>query len=120
MLGPGNEGKVIFLPMLVAASGAQDNNPAAFQYSVRPGDTLWSLALDFGRDLDTMSCITQPVGDDAETLAPGRTVTVPALTDLCYTVTPGDTLAGIAARYGLSVDDIVAVAWNGFTSPPYE
>lgn len=117
---PQNLGRVVFLPMLVKDTGGQDNNPDSFQYVVRPGDTLWSLALDFGRDLDTMSCVTRPTGDDAETLTPGRAITVPALTDLCYTVTPGDTLAGIAARNGLSMDTIVAVAWNGFTSQPYE
>ena len=76
----------------------QDTDPEGFSYVVQPGDTLWSLALDFGRDLDTMSCATQPRGPDAETLPEGQTITVPALNDLCYTVTPGDTLDGIAAN----------------------
>jgi LysM repeat protein len=116
---PENLGKVVFLPLLVTNTGGQDNNPDSFRYVVRSGDTLWSLALDFGRDLDTMSCVTRPTGNDAETLTPGSAITVPALTDLCYTVTPGDTLAAIAARNGLSVATIVRVAWNGFTSQPY-
>ena len=114
LLQPENKGRVVFLPFVAKDPDGQDTNPASFQYTVRPDDTLWSLALDFGRDLDTMSCVTRPTGDDAETLTPGSAITVPALTDLCYTVTPGDTLAGIAARHDLSVDAIVAVAWNGF------
>ena len=114
-------GGFVFLPLVVqtAVDHPLDVNPESFSYVVKPGDTLWSLALDFGRDLEAMSCITSPTGADAETLTPGQAVTVPALDDLCYTVTPGDTLAGIAARHSLTVEAIVAVPWNGFTRPPY-
>ncbi len=114
-------GGVIYLPLVMQPTSDRplDVNPDGFSYDVKPGDTLWSLALDFGRDLEAMSCVTTPTGSDAETLTPGQTVTVPALNDLCYTVTPGDTLAGIAARHGLSVEAIAAVPWNGFTRPPY-
>jgi Peptidase family M23/LysM domain len=114
-------GSMIFLPMIFRQAGerAVDINPESFPYEVKAGDTLWSLALDFGRDLDTMSCTTSPTGSDAEKLIPGQTIIVPALDDLCYTVTPGETLAGIAARHGLSVEEVTAVAWNGFGTPPY-
>ena len=113
--------QLAFLPLILRDAGerALEANPDGFSYVVRPGDTLWSLALDFGRDLDTMSCATTPTGADAEGLIPGESITVPALKDLCYTVTPFDTLAGIAAQHGLSVDAIAAVPWNGFTSRPY-
>jgi len=114
-------GSLIYLPLV--AQGASDHpmevNPDSFTYTVKPGDTLWSLALDFGRDLEAMSCTTTPTGADAETLNPGQMITVPALNDLCYTVTPGDTLADIAARHGLAVETVLAVSWNGFTRPPY-
>jgi murein DD-endopeptidase MepM/ murein hydrolase activator NlpD len=114
-------GAFVFLPLAGHRTGSfwLDVTPDSFTYVVRSGDTLWSLALDFGRDLDTMACAITPTGADAETLTPGQTITVPALRDLCYTVVPGDTLDGIAARHGLTVEAIVAVPWNGFTQPPY-
>jgi murein DD-endopeptidase MepM/ murein hydrolase activator NlpD len=114
-------GSIHFLPLVEGARGGQqfDVNPESFTYTVEAGDTLWSLALDFGRDLDTMSCATTPTGSDVEKLVAGQSLTIPALDDLCYTVTPSDTLAGIAARHGLSVEDVVAVPWNGFRVAPY-
>lgn len=108
----------LFLPQ-IAQAPQTEANPGSFTYVVKADDTLWSLALDFGRDLDTMSCTTTPTGADAEKLVPGRTIVVPALVDLCYTVRPGDTLRGIAARHKLTVDRIVEVPWNGFSSAPY-
>lgn len=108
----------VFLP-IVSSGGTSDVNSQSFLYIVKPADTLWSLALDFGRDLDTMSCVTTPTGSDAEALNPGETITVPALSDLCYTVRPGETLAGIAVRNNTTVAAVVAVPWNGFYAPPY-
>jgi len=114
-------GQIIFLPLVVKDGGRRvlEVSTESFKYVVKPGDTLWTLALDFGRDLDTMSCATTPLGADAETLTPGQEITVPALQDLCYTVTPGDTLQNIAYAHDLTVADIVAVPWNGFVYPPY-
>ncbi len=102
-----------------ADSSAADVIAGSFTYTIQSGETLWSLALDFRRDLDTMSCVTTPNDPQADLVIPGQMITIPALDDLCYTVTPGDTLSGIAARHGLSVDEIVAVKWNGFTHAPF-
>jgi LysM repeat protein len=115
------QGQIVFLPLVMQESGrrALEASPDSFKYTVKAGDTLWTLALDFGRDLDTMSCATTPLGTDAEALTPGQEITVPALKDLCYTVTPGDTLQNIAYAHDLTVADIVAVPWNGFLLPPY-
>ena len=61
-----------------AGDGSTHADPGSFTYVVQADDTLWSLALDFGRDLEAMSCTTTPTGSDAETLTPGQTITVPA------------------------------------------
>jgi LysM repeat protein len=115
------QGQILYLPLITqnANLNGMDARPESFTYVVRPDDTLWKLAIEFGRDLDTMSCATTPTGADAEKLTAGQTITVPALDDLCYTVTPYDTLQGIAARHKLTVDKIAAVPWNGFASLPY-
>jgi len=102
----------LHLPVVVFEPRPLHVSPDAFSHEVLPGETLWTLALDYGRDLDTMSCTTDPRGPDAETLTAGQVITIPALADLCYTVRPGDTLYSIAARYGLSLDEIVAAPWN--------
>lgn len=117
----GRRGGLRFLPLALSGVSGRptDVDAESFPYVVKTGDTLWGLALDFGRDLEAMSCTTTPAGADAETLTPGQTINVPALDDLCYTVTPGDTLAGIAASHGLTVAQIAAVPWNGLASPPY-
>ncbi len=117
-LTPGGALSRVYLPFVASESPAV-LNAASFTYLVKPDDTLWSLALDFGRDLDTMSCVTTPTGADAEKLTAGQTIVVPALNDLCYTVRKGDTLAGIARRSKVTVEQIVAIPWNGFSSPPY-
>lgn len=116
-----HRGQIVFLPLtLRAADRAVLETPTeSFTYTVRPGDTLWTLALDFGRDLDTMACATSPLAADVEVLTPGQQITVPALRDLCYTVTPNDTLQSIARAHGVTVADIVAVPWNSFRAPPY-
>lgn len=112
---------IVLLPFAAnQPAGAYVNvNPDSFTYTLEDGDTLWSLALDFGRDLDTMSCVTTPTGSDAETLYPDEVITVPALDDVCYTVRPGETLAAIAARHKMTVGEIAAVSWNGLQGPPY-
>ncbi len=114
-------GSIVHLPLAGVGPDSQlmDADPESFTYTVKEGDTLWSLALDFGRDLDTMACVTTPTGANADKLTPGQAITVPALEDLCYTVRPGDTLATIAARHGLTVKTIADVPWNGFGAPPY-
>ena len=60
-VGSGDRVALLFLPFVTQA-GAFDTRPDSFAYTVKSGDTLWSLALDFGRDLDTMSCATTPTG----------------------------------------------------------
>lgn len=81
---------------------------AAFSYVVKSGDTAESLAIAFGRDVKTMSCLRTGAGSVVSKLTPGETVIIPALADLCHQVRAGDTLATIAAWYGVSPESLSA------------
>lgn len=103
---------------------------AASTYTVRAGDTLATIAARHGttvRALAEANGITDPnlivIGRDLKVLAASgggssapRPITTSGgsgtqLPGQRHTVQPGETIAGIAARYGLSSQDLIA--WNG-------
>ena len=86
--------------------------PAGRQYTVRPGDTLLSVALEMGLDLEQVACLLSPAFAWDQPLVIGDTLTVPDSPFICHTVQPGDSLAALAAVYGVAVADIVADPWN--------
>ncbi|MBI3958904.1 MAG: M23 family metallopeptidase [Chloroflexi bacterium] len=86
--------------------------PAGLQYVVRSGDTLLSVSLEMGLDLEQMGCLVSPSFGWDQPLVVGNTLTVPDAPFVCYTVQSGDTLTGIATAYGVTVSDIVADPWN--------
>ena len=78
-------------------------------YVVRPGDTLFSIAQRYST---TVEAIVQANGlTDPNLLAVGQELVIPAPTGplparTTWTVGPGETLAGIARRYGIAVQEI--------------
>ncbi len=131
---PGPEDTAIFLPFigsLVRASVQEsddvgddsndshtdDPRTATFVYTVQEGDTLSDLAIDFGRDLRTMSCVRDSSdGVPVKQLQAGREIIVPALSDLCHQVKAGETLNKIAAWYGVDKDSLLAAPQNDLAS----
>ncbi len=97
---------------LTAESSATPATQQTFQYTVQPGDTLTSIAAQFGTDVQTLTALNNLIGD---ILAVGQPLYVPYVptptpSPYQYTVQPGDTLSGIAARFG--VDQIKIMEAN--------
>lgn len=83
---------------------ADTTGPAYAAYTVRPGETLYTLAQRFGVPADTLFALNDSLTAPLEA---GQTLRLPArFATKPYTVRRGDTLFRIAARHGVSVDAV--------------
>ena len=75
-------------------------------YVVKNGDTLWSIARKYGISVDELKRLN---GLSSNLLSVGQSLRVsgvPEINNEVYIVKSGDTLYGIASRYGVGVDDL--------------
>ncbi len=79
---------------------------------IKPGDTLWTLALETGLDLALMPCAVAPTFAPDQPLVIGNRLDVLPPEQWCHTIAAGETLATIAVRYGVTPEQIYALAWN--------
>lgn len=87
-----------------------DAGPApAGRYTIRPGDTLSEIAARMGT---TVQALAQANGiRNPDLIHAGATLSVPggqAAERASYTIQPGDTLSGLAARFSTSVGALMA------------
>jgi murein DD-endopeptidase MepM/ murein hydrolase activator NlpD len=85
---------------------------ASAGYTVRAGDTLLTVALETGLDLDDVPCAIGPDFTVEQPLVIGNTLSIPPANLACHTVEAGETLATIAAQYGSSAEQIYLLPWN--------
>lgn len=102
----------VLLPTPTPTPGRMEPNSPAETYTVRLGDTLWSIALEIGVDLDEMPCMVGPSFQPGQPLVVGDMLTYLPLGWRCHPVVEGETLGTIAMRYGVSAQEISRVAWN--------
>ena len=76
-------------------------------YKVQPGDTLASIAEQFGLSLQTM-LDSNNLSEDS-LLHPGQELWILPVNGLLHTVAPGDTLRDIAAHYNADMSKIIEV-----------
>ncbi|WP_316630689.1 LysM peptidoglycan-binding domain-containing protein [uncultured Ruminococcus sp.] len=79
-------------------------------YTVRPGNTLYAIAQFFGT---TVKEIAEANGLSCPyTIYPGQQLVLPIeeiKSPRYYVVRPGDTIVSIADRYGLEIENILAL-----------
>jgi len=89
------------------------HGPVAFSnYTVKPGDTLLTIALEVGVDVADLPCAVSPTFRREQPLVIGNILDIPPVTWQCHQVEAGESLADIASRYGVDPSDISAVPWN--------
>lgn len=90
--------------------------PTENTYIVKSGDTLWSISRNYGMTVDELKRLNNLTSNS---LSIGQILklkesSTPPTTGETYTVKSGDTLYGIANRYGLTVDELKSM--NNLTS----
>jgi hypothetical protein len=115
----------IYLPILAGTQPSTPKNtyghgewPAGRSYTIRADDTLLSVALEMGVDLDEMACLLSPGFTWEDPLVIGDTLVVPETPFACHRVDVGETLAAIAEEYNVSAESILAEGWNQLDGEP--
>jgi LysM repeat protein len=99
----------------VQAAGDPRDLPPYQVYTVQEGDSVVAIAARYGI-LPEYLVANNAELSDPPSLIPGMSLIVPSGNGILHEVRPGETLADIAARYGVTVESIVRHRTNGITS----
>ncbi len=100
------------LPASTLPVNTHDGSSNPRTYTVRPGDTLFDVALEIGLDIGDVPCAIAPDYRPSLPLVIGDELEVPPANMGCHQVEPGETLASIADRFDTTAAAIHAVRWN--------
>ena len=98
-------GQVLKIP------GNSDDSNSSGTYTVKPGDSLWKIANQYGLTVAELKALN---GLTSDNLSVGQVLKVTDNNSNTYTVKAGDSLWNIANKYGITVDELKKL--NGLTS----
>jgi murein DD-endopeptidase MepM/ murein hydrolase activator NlpD len=87
-------------------------------YTVREGDSLWSIAARFGLDVDTLRWSNEDLARNPDLLSVGQELTILPVKGAYHTVQEGETVEAIALAYGVTPTVIIDYPPNDL-QPPY-
>ncbi len=113
---PGGE----YIAPVPAAAPVQVAAADSTTYIVQKGDTLSAIAARYGTTYQSLAAINNipdpnKIYPGQEIVINGATAEAPAASAVYYTIKPGDTLSGIAERYGTSYQYLAYL--NGISNP---
>lgn len=97
------DSQVVAKPQIVSTESKSIND--LIEYKVKEGDTVSSLAEEFGISSDSIKWSNDLSGDSLNT---GDTLIIPPVNGIVYTVKSGDTAEKIAENYRSNADAIIA------------
>lgn len=87
------------------------------QYVVERGDTPGGIAETFNISPETLLGGNEFLSNESSLLQVGTTLTILPINGVLHDVRPGDTLEGIANKYGVPIEDIIAYEPNNLEFP---
>lgn len=90
-----------------------ESAPPFFTHTIQPGETVYSIADQYGVDADYILWNNPEVNADPDYLLVGADLLVPSTNGIAYHVTVGDSLWGISDTYGVDINEVIRV--NGLT-----
>lgn len=77
-------------------------------YKIIPGDTMWKITAKYGIELNELLAANPQITNSA-LIFPGQTIIIPSTNTSTYTVASGDTMWSIASKYGIGLNELLAV-----------
>lgn len=86
-------------------------------HTVTAGDSIWSIAAQYGLDPDTLRWSNASLARNPDVISPGQQLLILPVPGIYYTVKGGETVEGLAKQYGVEAADITTYHLNHLTAP---
>lgn len=99
------EGTAVFKPIIMPGTNAVFTRNEVVNYTVEPGDSLGTIAADFGVNVATI--LWENNLSAKSIIRPGNILKIPPISGVMHTVKKGDSLSKIASLYEGKTEEIV-------------